>query len=69
MGITDRISARFKKAAGDVADSDRLRREGAAEERRADAKDELLREEERALQAREAADRRAAEVERLERGT
>ena len=69
MGITDRISARFKKAAGDLADNDRLRQEGAVEERKADAKEELLREEERAAEAREAADRRADEVERLDRAT
>jgi uncharacterized protein YjbJ (UPF0337 family) len=41
MALTDRIKARLKKAAGDMADDPALRREGVREERKADAKQEL----------------------------
>ena len=41
MSILDKISGRFKKAAGDLADDPSLRREGAREERKGEAKDEL----------------------------
>jgi uncharacterized protein YjbJ (UPF0337 family) len=60
MALIDRIKARFKKAAGDIADDPELRREGLREERKADAQDEL----------REAHDRvveKAQEVERIDR--
>jgi uncharacterized protein YjbJ (UPF0337 family) len=60
MALIDRIRARFKKAAGDLADDPKLRREGLREERKADAQDEL----------REAHDRvveKAQEVERIDR--
>lgn len=59
-GLIDRITGRFKKAAGDLADDPRLRRQGAREERKADAKEELA-------QAQREADSRAEEVARLER--
>jgi uncharacterized protein YjbJ (UPF0337 family) len=62
MGITDKISGRFKKAAGDLTDDASLRREGRREERKGDAKEELSRDQERA-------DRKAEEVANLERKT
>jgi uncharacterized protein YjbJ (UPF0337 family) len=60
MGITDKISGRIKKAAGDLADDASLRREGRQEERKGQAKDELA-------EAHEKADRKAEEVANLER--
>ena len=62
MGITDKISGRVKKAAGDLADDASLRREGRQEERKGEAKEELERDQERA-------DRKAEEVANLERKT
>ena len=41
MGITDKISGRVKKAAGDLTDDASLRREGRTEERKGEAKEEL----------------------------
>ena len=61
-GLLDRILGRTKKAAGDLADDPGLRREGATEERKADAKEGLE-------EAHREADRRAEEVARLERET
>jgi uncharacterized protein YjbJ (UPF0337 family) len=62
MGITDKITGRVKKAAGDLADDASLRREGRQEERKGQAKDELA-------NAQEKADRKAEEVANLERRT
>jgi uncharacterized protein YjbJ (UPF0337 family) len=62
MGITDKITGRIKKAAGDLADDPSLRREGRREERKGEAKEERDR-------ARENADRKAEEVANLERKT
>ena len=62
MSITDKITGRFKKAAGDLADDPSLRREGRREERKGEAKDELD-------NAHEKADRKAEEVADLERKT
>jgi uncharacterized protein YjbJ (UPF0337 family) len=62
MGITDKITGRVKKAAGDLADDSSLRREGRQEERKGEAKDELA-------DAHEKADRKAEEVANLERKT
>ena len=62
MGITDKITGRVKKAAGDLADDASLRREGRQEERKGEAKEELARDQERA-------DRKAEEVANLERKT
>ena len=62
MGITDKITGRIKKAAGDLADDPSLRREGRQEERKGEAKEELARDQERA-------DRKAEEVANLERKT
>ena len=54
MGITDKISGRVKKAAGDLTDDASMRRQGR--------KEELARDQERA-------DRKAEEVANLERRT
>jgi len=62
MGITDKITGRIKKAAGDLADDASLRREGRDEERKGEAKEDLAR-------SRERADRKAEEVADLERRT
>jgi uncharacterized protein YjbJ (UPF0337 family) len=62
MGITDKISGRVKKAAGDLSDDASLRRQGRQEERKGEAKDELS-------SAQERADRKAEEVANLERKT
>ena len=62
MGITDKISGRVKKAAGDLSDDASLRREGRQEERKGQAKEELSRDQERA-------DRKAEEIANLERKT
>jgi uncharacterized protein YjbJ (UPF0337 family) len=62
MGITDKISGRVKKAAGDLADDASLRRQGSQEERKGEAKDELA-------NAQERADAKADEVANLERKT
>jgi uncharacterized protein YjbJ (UPF0337 family) len=62
MSITDKITGRFKKAAGDLTDDASLRREGRQEERKGEAKDELGR-------AQEKADAKADEVADLERKT
>jgi uncharacterized protein YjbJ (UPF0337 family) len=62
MGITDKLSGRVKKAAGDLTDDASLRREGRKEERKGEAKDELS-------NAQERADAKADEVADLERKT
>ena len=62
MGLTDKISGRIKKAAGDLADDASLRQEGRREERKGEAKEERDR-------AREKADLKAEEVANLERKT
>jgi uncharacterized protein YjbJ (UPF0337 family) len=62
MSITDKISGRVKKAAGDLADDPSLRRAGRQEERKGEAKEELA-------AAHEEADRKAEEVANLERKT
>jgi uncharacterized protein YjbJ (UPF0337 family) len=62
MGLTDKITGRIKKAAGDLADDPSLRRQGRQEERKGEAKEERDR-------AHEEADRKAEEVANLERKT
>ncbi|HWK29475.1 MAG TPA: CsbD family protein [Solirubrobacter sp.] len=62
MSLTDKITGRVKKAAGDLADDPSLRREGQREELKGKAKDELD-------SAREKADRKAEEVANLEHKT
>ena len=62
MGITDKVTGRIKKAAGDLADDPSLRREGRQEERKGEAKEELSRDQERVQE-------KAEEVADLERKT
>jgi uncharacterized protein YjbJ (UPF0337 family) len=62
MSIKDKITGRVKKAAGDLADDSSLRREGAREERKGEAKEELER-------AQDHAAAKANEVADLERRT
>jgi uncharacterized protein YjbJ (UPF0337 family) len=62
MSITDKITGRVKKAAGDLVDDPSMRREGRREERKGEAKEERDR-------AHEQADRKAEEVANLERKT
>ncbi len=62
MGFMDKVTGRAKKAAGDLTDDASLRRQGAKEERKGEAKDELA-------QAQEKADAKADEVANLERKT
>jgi uncharacterized protein YjbJ (UPF0337 family) len=62
MSLSDKITGRVKKAAGDLADDASLRREGRQEERKGEAKDELA-------NAQDQADRKAEEVADLERKT
>jgi uncharacterized protein YjbJ (UPF0337 family) len=76
MGITDKVTGRIKKAAGDIAGDEGLHKEGQAEERKSDAKQELAQEDAHAARAQERADRqerqadaKAAEVDRLEKAT
>ena len=57
MSILDKITGRAKKAAGDLADDPKLRREGRREERKGEAKDELANAQDRAAaKANEVAD-------------
>jgi uncharacterized protein YjbJ (UPF0337 family) len=62
MSITDKITGRVKKAAGDLSDDAELRRDGAREERKGEAKDQLS-------NAQERVEEKAAEVSDLERKT
>jgi uncharacterized protein YjbJ (UPF0337 family) len=62
MSIVDKITGRAKKAAGDLADNPKLRREGRQDERKGEAKEELAR-------ANEKADAKAEEIANLERKT
>lgn len=62
MSLIDKLTGRAKKAAGDLAGDESLRRRGRHEERKGQAKDELARDQERA-------DRKADEVANLERKT
>ncbi|MFL5822861.1 MAG: CsbD family protein [Solirubrobacteraceae bacterium] len=62
MSILDKLTGRAKKAVGDIAGDPSLRREGRQEERKGEAKDELVREQERT-------EGKAQEVADLERKT
>jgi uncharacterized protein YjbJ (UPF0337 family) len=62
MSLKDKITGRTKKAAADLADDASLRREGAREERKGEAKEELA-------EAHRKADTKAEEVADLERKT
>ncbi len=60
MGLMDKISGRAKKTAGDVTGDSGLKRKGAQEERKGEAKEELG-------NAQAKADAKADEVANLER--
>jgi uncharacterized protein YjbJ (UPF0337 family) len=62
MSIMDKITGRTKKAAGDLAGDASLRRQGAREERKGEAKEELEQDRERVAD-------KAQEVGDLERKT
>jgi uncharacterized protein YjbJ (UPF0337 family) len=62
MGILDKIRGRAKQAAGDVTGDPELHREGLAEERKGEAKDELDEAQKRAAD-------KAVEVDDLDRKT
>jgi uncharacterized protein YjbJ (UPF0337 family) len=62
VSLIDKLTGRVKKAAGDLAGDPGLRREGRREERKGEAKDELVREQQRT-------ERKAEEVSNLERKT
>ncbi len=55
MGLLDKILGRGKKAAGDIAGDASLRREGAHQEKQADAMDRAERHEDLAQEERERA--------------
>jgi len=58
----DKITGRFKKAAGDLTDDASMRRQGRREERKGEAKDELD-------NAQDKAARKAEEIADLDRKT
>jgi uncharacterized protein YjbJ (UPF0337 family) len=62
MSILDKITGRAKKAAGDLAGDQSLRRQGGREERKGEAKEQLD-------EAQEKVERKANEVSNLERKT
>ena len=62
MGLMDKITGRVKKTAGEMTDDKEVQREGALQERKGEAKDELD-------SADEQAERKAEEVADLERRT
>ena len=62
MGFMDKITGRVKKTAGEMTDDKKVQREGALQERKGEAKDELD-------NADEQAQRKADEVANLERRT
>ena len=62
MGFMDKITGRVKKTAGEMTDDKKVQREGALQERKGEAKDELD-------SADEQAQRKADEVADLERRT
>ena len=62
MGMLDKLTGRAKKALGDLGGDPAMRREGRQEERKGEAKEELVREQQRA-------EAKAQEVRDLERKT
>ena len=62
MSLIDKLTGRVKKAAGDLAGEPGLRRQGSREERKGEAKEELVKDQERT-------ERKADEVADLERKT
>jgi uncharacterized protein YjbJ (UPF0337 family) len=70
MGLKDKVTGRLKQAAGDLKGDEALRRQGADEERKAEAKEELdAAHDEVAEQAARVQDaERAVDAERRSRG-
>ncbi len=64
MGLLDKLLGRGKKAAGDLAGDSSLRREGAAQERAANAEDRAAQHEQMAQEQRDQAAQARAEQER-----
>jgi uncharacterized protein YjbJ (UPF0337 family) len=62
MSLTDKITGRIKKAAGDLTDDPSMRKRGRQEERKGEAKEDLAR-------TQDKADRQAEELANLERKT
>jgi uncharacterized protein YjbJ (UPF0337 family) len=62
MSLIDKLTGRFKKAAGDLAGDPSLRREGSKEERKGEKKDELDR-------AQDRVEEKSREVGELEKET
>ena len=62
MSIIDKATGKVKQAVADLTDDEKLHKEGRREQRKGEAKQERQR-------AHERADRKAAEVENLERKT
>lgn len=62
MSLADKATGRIKQAIGDLTDDASTRREGANEEKKGEAKDDLAR-------SQEQADAKANEVSNLERET
>ena len=62
MGLMDKITGRVKKTAGEITDDEKVRREGALQERKGEAKEELA-------SHQEQTDSKADEVADLERRT
>jgi uncharacterized protein YjbJ (UPF0337 family) len=62
MALGDKLKGRVKEAAGDLVDDAEMRRKGRLQQREAEARDELARTE-------DDAERKAAEVEEMERRT
>jgi uncharacterized protein YjbJ (UPF0337 family) len=62
MAKADKLKGRVKEAAGDLMGDAEVRRQGRLEQRKADAREELARQEEKA-------DRKAEEIANLERKT
>ncbi|HEV2820795.1 MAG TPA: hypothetical protein VGW11_09835 [Solirubrobacteraceae bacterium] len=66
MSLSDKISGRVKKAAGDLVGDQELHRQGSKEESKSEAKQRLAEEEAELQRKREQVDRRAEEVAALE---
>ena len=69
MSLSDKISGRVKKAAGDLMGDQDLHRQGSQEERKSEAKQRLAEDEAQLERQREQVDRRAEEVAALEGDT
>lgn len=69
MSLSDKISGRVKKAAGDLLGDQDLHRQGSEEERKSEARERLAEEEASLERQRERVDTRAEEVASLEGDT